>query len=503
MAFKDYYQYTLTELFIHGDKANKNVIAYRENVWLIGEKLSEQDANNILNKLAIRGQEFTSDSDADEQSQVAFHDLYQVINNAERSDVLVGYIRDKELYLINSVPFSLDPKSSLLVKKVVQALKLSKVSYEDDIEQETSVSIPKKKITGTIPDYAYHGTSVKYIEKILRTGIMPMEYQSNYARQGVYHSDKIFFTTRFGEAASHARTTGHITKNLPAVIEFKIPDKNLIIPDYDIDMKSGKSHYDDMSSIKSASGPVRDYQLGSKKSGSLSKEFGVYGYQGSVLPQFIRYVYIGITDDHDNVKEYKRYTPKQLKKMIDMFGDLSMLKNMNEAEVIPGFEPRNTLGTVQNVNPQEKITNRDDNTYAHVEEPTDNREGYVLIYNENKDIICSLRWDWDETFGVRVPQTMMIETRKDQQGKKLSLAAYATLVDVFGGLITDEKMTDASLKNWSKNMYPYYQGRIFIISPSMFKPWDGSIDAMREPNQHIIVLNNRSDIKRLQRKYQA
>lgn len=301
---KERYQQMLQELFVHGNKSDTNVIAYRGNVWLLPDNnISPEIGNDILEKIGIDGIEYNE--------EVEFHDIFQTIHSDyNRADVLIGTINNKVLNLYSGSAFTIDPKSSILVKKIVQALKLQKVSYRDSIDDEEK-TVAKKKITGQIPDYAYHGTALKYLESIMRNGLEPREYQSNYDKQGIYHDDKIFFSTRFGEASHHAIHTGDKTKSNPVILEFRIPDKNLIVPDYDIDVQSGETIWNNAR--------ITDTKLGSEKSDSLSQEFGIYGYNGKIIPQHIRYIYIlpDSSNTTPNSTDYKRFTPKQIRKLID------------------------------------------------------------------------------------------------------------------------------------------------------------------------------------------
>lgn len=162
---------------------------------------------------------------------------------------------------------------------------------------------------------------MKYLEDILKVGLEPRGYQSNYEKAGIYHDDKIFFTTRFGEASHHATHTGNITKSLPIVLEFTIPDKNLVISDYDVDMSGGETTY-------AAPNKKSHTKYGSDKSFALSKEFGVYGYQGKILPQHLKWIYILFKEDaYDaGIKDYKKFSPTKLKKFLDRFGSFDEIQ---------------------------------------------------------------------------------------------------------------------------------------------------------------------------------
>jgi hypothetical protein len=313
----------LDELLIHGDvKTNKNVIAYKQHLWVLPEKVPRETANEIATFLLPESYDDENvPFDDGTPPEVNVYDITSLVNDADRSDILVGSLRNGELVLHSGGGFKLDPKSSLLVKKVANALKIKKVTYQDDLEGNSNISIPRKKITARIPDIAYHGTAIKYLEDILKVGLEPRGHQSNYEQQGIYHDDKIFFATRFGEASHHATHTSSLTKSLPIVLELTIPDKNLVIADYDVDMHGGETTYD---------APARKThtKYGSDKSFALSKEFGVYGYQGKILPQHIRYVYVLFNEEayDPSIKDYKKFSPKKLRQFLDRYGSFDEIQ---------------------------------------------------------------------------------------------------------------------------------------------------------------------------------
>lgn len=328
MKFKEYFYESelLDELLMHGDPKDTNVIAYQAHLWVLPDDVPRGLANEIAAYLLPSSYDMEQVPFDDGMPQeISIHDITRLVSDADRPDILIGSIRNGELILGNSNGFRMDPKSSLLVKKVVQALKVKKVTYQDDLEGSSNITIPKKKITAKIPDIAYHGTALKYLEDILKRGIEPRGYQSNYERQGIYHDDKIFFATRFGEASHHAIHTGGKTRSLPIVLEFTIPDKNLVIADYDVDMHGGETTYD---------APARKShtKFGSDKSLALSQEFGVYGYKGNILPMHIRWVYILTKEDaYDaGIKDYKKIGPNKLKKFLDRHGSFDDLQYLME-----------------------------------------------------------------------------------------------------------------------------------------------------------------------------
>lgn len=322
VALEQELEQPLDELLVHGDpKHNTNVIAYRQHLWVLPEEIPRETANEIAAFLFPKQYEDQLAFDDGTPPEVGVHDVTSLVNDADRSDILVGWLRNGELVLQSGGGFKLDPKSSLLVKKVADTLKVKKVTYQDDMEGNSNVSVPRKKLTAQVADIAYHGTAIKYLEEILKVGLEPRGHQSNYERQGIYHDDKIFFATRFGEASHHATHTGSLTKSLPIVLEFTIPDKNLVISDYDVDMSGGATTYD-----APKNRPQTKY--GSDKSFALSKEFGVYGYQGKILPQHIRYIYIMFNEEayDPGIKDYKKFSPKKLRQFLDRHGSFDELQ---------------------------------------------------------------------------------------------------------------------------------------------------------------------------------
>jgi len=322
MIFKEFFG-VIDEMKVHGDiKTAKRVVAYKGNIWVLGEEESPETIKSIISVIGYNPDEYGSDDDDENWNELeatinateSFHDLVDFLNNRSRSDVLVGYLSEKKLHILSSGPFVQDPKSSILIKKVVKALKLSAVSYDDNFDS-TSTKVGRSKIVGEIPNTAFHGTSSKYIMGILKLGLRPLQAPTNYSE--IEHRDAIFFATRFGEAMHHASHTASKTKSLPIVIEFTIPDKNLILPDYDIDTSSGMTHYSDLDS-SDRDRHRKNNKMGSEKSLSMSREHGVYGYQGSIMPRFIKSVYVGDKAEIYSLKDMKKLTVKQFKRMVDM-----------------------------------------------------------------------------------------------------------------------------------------------------------------------------------------
>ena len=315
MRFKSFMQ--LNEMLVIGKPVKRaNVVAFDKWIWLIDPDApsteNEKIFLDIIKKLGIDQR----DEHGNLIKSFEFDDAASFISNIMeyKADVLVGRIQNKELSLFSG-GFQLDPKSSVLVKKVVNQLGLKSATYDDDLDS-TERKVTKKKMTGQTGSTGYHGTATKYLRSILSKGIRPMQASSNYQKQGIEHQDLIFFSTRLGEAMGHAVHTAVGTKSLPVIIEFAIPDKDLVVADYDVEKMTGKDiHYRETGP---ASKGGTTYKTDPDK---VSREVGVYGYHGNVNPVFIKYIYVPLKDDPDvyNIeKDFKKMKPKAALRYMEM-----------------------------------------------------------------------------------------------------------------------------------------------------------------------------------------
>jgi hypothetical protein len=298
MRFEDFY---LNEMIVIGKPQDKKyIVAFDKWIWIIDDE-SKEELKDIAEKLKM---------DYNEENAYSF--LQSVSENY--GDVLVGQISGKNLYLMDYGSFKADPKSSILVKKVVNQLKLNSASYIEDFDS-TETKISKKKMTAEIPNIGYHGTSSRYLSAIVSKGLKSGESDSNYARQGIHHPDLVFFTTRIGEAMHHAQTTASQKGGVPIILEFEIPDKDQIIADYDVEKMTKSDIY------YGNTGDRGKYQAQAYKQDpdKLSKHFGVYGYKQRIPSKFIKSVWVATkpSDEIYNIKDFKKMKPKTVLKMID------------------------------------------------------------------------------------------------------------------------------------------------------------------------------------------
>ena len=313
MNFNEFYFTDLNEMIVVGNPQDqKYIVAANKWIWILEDEPNEEVFLDILKKLGL--------DERDEFDNLVnnfdFEDTYTFITNLQEQfgDILVGQIQGKTLYLYNYGSFKSDPKSSILVKKVISQLKLNSAKYTEDIDS-TETKVPKKKMTGNIPDIGYHGTSSTYLNAILSKGLKAGEAGSNYAKQGIYHEDIIFFVTRIGEAMHHSITTAEQKRGIPIILEFNIPDKDQIIADYDVEKMSNKDiYYGDTG--ERGKYQSKAYQQDLDK---LSKHFGVYGYKQRIPASFIKYVWVATKPAEDlySIKDFKKMKSKTALRMLN------------------------------------------------------------------------------------------------------------------------------------------------------------------------------------------
>ena len=312
-------------LFVHNlsRKADKMVIAYQSNVWLIDynvlfenkapSKKQQQALNEIIKMLGMAPtvKDMHGATYEDPYSLDGFKDTFEYITE-KRPDVLIGDYdsKNKTLSINSFTSFEQSPISSVLIKKVVDMLGIKKIftTSSDGSGEESTTRYWREDLLGRLPDVMYHGTSSKYAIEILKNGLMPEASPSNYPKV-VHHEDKVFLTTKFVVAAQHAEhTTGRIKNTFKVVFGFQIPDKSKLAPDYDIDVSSSQTVWQ---------GSNRDdYDFPNKEdpqtSMRLSRDFGMIGYVGRIPANFIRSIHI--KDD----EYYQKYTEVSKEDLICM-----------------------------------------------------------------------------------------------------------------------------------------------------------------------------------------
>jgi len=335
MNFTDFYQVNvLSEMLVTGDPKKRPafIVAFDKWIWIFdyNEIVSKEVINDILNKVQF---EKVTGIDRD-KAYLHIEDKNDVVSFIQTlveyiEDILIGEVEEDNILRINNIAItSFDPKSSVLVKKVATALKVKSVTYPETTDAEKSTTVPRKKLLGIVPDVGYHGTSSKYIHDIVRMGLQPDKSKSNWDE--ITHEGIIFFSTRIGTSIFHAVRTSTLrkyTRGLPIIVEFKIPDKNRLIADYDVENLTNRQQFYNYSYADKK-------KVRSDKPFSLSKEFGIYGYRGNIKPVFITNIYVYNnqekmgTDDvmYASVTDFKKMKPKSAEKHITELEELGFLE---------------------------------------------------------------------------------------------------------------------------------------------------------------------------------
>ena len=299
-------------LLVHGD--GEIIVAYRGNVWLF--KDSESDIPLDEDKIEEINNELEADLEWDTPDE-----LVDAINEGSRPDILTGRISNdgyKALYLTNYSGLKIDPKSSPLVRKILNQLDIDTVEHTSGTSDE-SFEVDSTHSTGDIQDILYHGTTTKYLSNILQKGLVSGISDTNFSN--IKHDDFIFLTSLFDKAQFHATNSAIKAGGDPMIVEVRVPDKNQLVQDYDVD---NQSEFTDLYGYVRHSVRENKYDT-TKVPGTamrLSKEFGIYGYRSRIPASYIESYHI-VPNAEDNYTnddiyslesiEYEEVSPEQAK----------------------------------------------------------------------------------------------------------------------------------------------------------------------------------------------
>lgn len=300
MNFKEF---LLNEMRVHryGDDPS-TVLAFRDNVWIYDRGYEEIDdlAQEIWNTVqkAFAGRKLPKQiEDRLNEKEVTIDDVESFFKDWLR-DGLQGWLDDDHLTItIGDDP---SPVSSPLMKKVAQSIGAKSVGYEaeevyknpysgngeygetphdyDTIQYNYNVA---SDMYGNVPETMWHGTTTEYYLFITKFGLMPGQSPSNFARNNVFHDDKIFLADRESEARYYAANAIKEQGGYPMVIHLKVPDPSKLLPDYDVDRYSvsslfGKNTYANLGHQD------REWEISSVSPWKSTKHAGKYAYQGRI-----------------------------------------------------------------------------------------------------------------------------------------------------------------------------------------------------------------------------
>ena len=298
----------------------EHVVAYRDRLYRFTGANDEEDQ-----ALASSAAEFL-DVDLGAVEDVDVWGLTQAARE-QRQEALVGRVEDGDL-LVEADDYR-HGRGSRLLRSVLRHLGLSgvRVHYDGDVVED----IPAGEVTGRLPDALLHGTSSANMGGILRRGLTADETRSNYKHNDVRHSDTVFLTDNPFKAAYHAanavwppdkrplRGGSPASGVFPVIVEFAIPDKAKLVPDWDIDVWSEKGvAYEGSREMRQR---LRGFGHPATQEDpfKLSRKFGVFGYRGRIPPAFIRSIEIRTSEGEESFspENWTKVTREQLERAIE------------------------------------------------------------------------------------------------------------------------------------------------------------------------------------------
>jgi len=260
-------------------KKGEHVVCYDGKVWRIDKTTPRRVLTSIMNTLNL-GVRLGDDEDV--------YDIIQFIKE-NRPDVLIAIINEDNELVLEPGQISHNI-SSKTVEKIVKHYKLSGVQLlRLDYSGEEEQTYYTKREIGNIPEIVYHGTSMQYLRGILKIGLAPTD-KGNW--EDIKFNDRVFLTVEPAYAMFHANRQNDNNKTMPIVLGVKIPDKSLIIPDFDAvklwsDEESGKK-YDYHNMILDDKVGYGDSDIrNNRKIRDIISTTGIFAYMGRIPPSHI------------------------------------------------------------------------------------------------------------------------------------------------------------------------------------------------------------------------
>lgn len=307
----------INEVFVVGRTKPSEILyllAYRDKVWVFGRgqtgsKMPKKTVQDIAKSTGI-GMDY-EDSIRDPYSWNDFTE--------ERPDILAAEVDGDTLVSMRSSTGNVveQPRYHVQMNKVARALGLKYMTKSD---REEYVEPQRRQ---KLPDEMMHGTDWNSCMQILRTGLMPSPDKTRYT--GVVHKTHVFLTTHLDKAAYHSANAAHQAGSFPIIVKFKIPDKRLLDPDYDLDTSAEQKHYQDVRDRAYDRNPsgVPNPTIKQKSMG-LSRDAGVMGYAGRIPASHITGLLIPLYWSEGYIEEtgadnYREVTLQQAKEVADLW----------------------------------------------------------------------------------------------------------------------------------------------------------------------------------------
>jgi len=299
----------INEMFIrHNSNTNNGyIIANGANLWVINsDEITDDVLNDIISTLNI----------SNEDGKI--NDMYDMIYNIneDRPDILVmEYNNDTATIRSQSAAFAYNPRSSLLIKKVVKAISFIKYIHYPNTFDAREMDQPGEfamasDFNGDLPDIAFHGTTLRWVIDIIKKGLQP----TTNGNWKIKFTDRVFLSASMDVAKMHANSNlkngRHFLDNIAAIVVLKIPDKSKISVDYDVSrMFYGNEHpettangyNDDALGFETYSDITAQTVNKYNPKTNFTRETGIFSYKGRIPASYIERILIGrdVIDDGD------------------------------------------------------------------------------------------------------------------------------------------------------------------------------------------------------------
>lgn len=209
------------------------------------------------------------------------------------NDILFGKFENDNISFFSSIShLKYDKDFSNLMLKIKNQLHI-----DEWIDTDGYNFIKDENALANFPNVGFHGTSSKYLTSIRRLGLRYDQSETNWKNitQNANHRNTIFFSSGKMNALFHANKVfayHNIESTLsyyPIIVEFIIPSKEYIVQDFDVERMTGNT---DSHTLRYTKPSMVIKTALSNKPLPLSKEFGIYGYAGHILPKYIQAIWV-------------------------------------------------------------------------------------------------------------------------------------------------------------------------------------------------------------------
>jgi len=283
----------LNEMIIYGeDKPKSFIIGFDEWIYIGDDNFFDKKQDEIIAKIRKRFDDNELGYKLQYPKDLKMSSAINLIMTLQKyvHGIFYGYMDENRiLYIYNHLPIS--PYSALM-NKIKKEIDFNGIKY---IDEEEASKVFSKNLYNNKSVNAFHGTNSEIAKKILTSGLRPNKTGS----YGIKHDGIVFLALDKTFSIQHANRSSELETNtkklqyLPVIIEFDIPDKNKLIPDYDMENMTGIEQYYPVKTY----GLVKSKETISNNPMRVSKDFGLFGYKGIIYPNHINNIYVPSVDE--------------------------------------------------------------------------------------------------------------------------------------------------------------------------------------------------------------